>query len=754
MTLHLHHLTGCSPAPLAHYLKALGILRIVAEQKDPEARGFWQDEHFCLLTRLDRVELERFFLDDYAPTPFVSPWNKGSGFFATEDPALAPIERSTAARFAPYRDGIAAARLPLAALAAADATIRRLKDRTKTKKGVKASEQASAKALKEDPLFKAEQNAANRLFASLKEDLFTPCAKDWRGPHRDWLDAALVLPEAGKPSFPALLGTGGNDGRIDFTNNAMQRLADVCDIAGNGGPTAKAPSYLYNALWSSSALGVPAAPIGQFLPGSAGGANATTGPDGDALINPWDFILMLEGAVMFSSRSARRLDATATAAASAPFAVRSHPTAHGSVGSEKAERGEQWVPLWGRPTLLGDLKALFGEGRLQLGRRVAHRPLDVARAISRVGASRGVIGFVRFAYLERNGQSNFAVPVGRIAVHERPRARLVDDMAPWLDRVQRASRETSAPARLVQAERRLSGVVFTALTHDDSPRNWQGVLRAASAIEAIQATGTAYKAGPIPSLAPEWLEAADDGSTEWRLACALGSAAACYNPKTRRPLDSVRHHWLPLQPGAFRFAESDKRLSQDTRVVMKGRDAQMDLGALVQRRVIEAEQSGRRTLPLEAAPGYEADPRDIAALIAGDVDLDAVVSLARALMAIQWSRVRAKRHRERMTNAIWPDEAWIALRLASLPWPLDDGRKVPIDPAMLRRLASGDGAGAVDLALRRLRGRGFRTPLRAAIADEATARLWAASLAFPISCRSATRLAAQFEFQSNQENRQ
>lgn len=49
--LHLHHLTGCASTPLARYLKALGILRIVGEKKDREARSWWQDEHFCLLTR-------------------------------------------------------------------------------------------------------------------------------------------------------------------------------------------------------------------------------------------------------------------------------------------------------------------------------------------------------------------------------------------------------------------------------------------------------------------------------------------------------------------------------------------------------------------------------------------------------------------------------------------------------------------------------------------------------------------------------
>ena len=43
MALHLHHLYGCSPQPLALYLKAIGILCLVAEQVDPDARGWWQD---------------------------------------------------------------------------------------------------------------------------------------------------------------------------------------------------------------------------------------------------------------------------------------------------------------------------------------------------------------------------------------------------------------------------------------------------------------------------------------------------------------------------------------------------------------------------------------------------------------------------------------------------------------------------------------------------------------------------------------
>src|SRR5690606_13524501 len=116
-----------------------------------------------------------------------------------------------------------------------------------------------------------------------------------------------------------------------------------------------------------------------------------------------------------------------------------------------------------------------------------------------------------------------------------------------------------------QLERRLTEAVFAALTHDPTPERWQAILRAAAAVEMLQASGSAIEAGPIPGLRPEWIAAIDDQSVDVRLAVALGSAAAAYS-RQRSPIDPVRHHWLPLDKGALRFKTSDKRLQQDTRV--------------------------------------------------------------------------------------------------------------------------------------------------------------------------------------------
>jgi CRISPR-associated protein Csx17 len=673
----------------------------------------------------------------------VSPWNKGSGFYDDNDKAMLPIRQSTAPRFAPFRTGIECGRAELAMLTEANERVRELKDRTKAKKGMSAADKEAAKALKEDPEYKRELAAANREFTRLKAEVFTPYLRAWRGRHREWMDAAFAwLEDQGKPSWASLLGTGGNDGRLDFTNNAMQRLGELFELTSvDGHAQPNTAVQLMTALWASPCAALTESAIGQFHPANAGGANSTNGPGGEPLIDPWDFILMLEGSILLSTRATRRLDPSAASRASAPFAVRAHAVGHGSPGRENASRGEQWMPLWGQPTTLGALRTLMGEARMQLGRQVAYRPLDVARAVARLGVSRGVTNFVRFGYLERNGQAQMAVPLGRIDVRARLRSRLVDDLAVWLDRLQRAARDDNAPARLTLVERALADAVFAALTHDETPDRWQAVLLAASAAEAVLATGTAFRAGPIPPLSPEWLVAADDGTAEWRLACALGSAAAEHS--SRRLKDPVRHHWLPLQRGARRFAENDKRLALDPRVVMTGRSASSDFAAIVERRLIEATQAGQRALPLVARWGYEAEPSDLLQMLEGSVDVDRISALARALMALRWNRVPAKRSISGRQEASLP-EAWVALRLTSLPWPIED-RPIPVEIAMFRRLRSGDGTGAVEIALRRLRAVGCRPPLQAGFVNEATASLWAASLVFPVGAGWARRALSTFD---------
>lgn len=712
MTLYVHHLTGCAPAPLAHYLKALGVLRIVGEQKDRAARGWWQDEHFCLMSSLDRAGLERFFLEEYAPTPIFNPWGARSGFYPGSSEraarlALERIEASSDARLATLRAAAAAVRAAI-------------------------QEVGGSKPDTDEN----EMLLIDKLKARV------------RGAGADWLSTVVAeIDESYRK--PALVGTGGNEGSGSYTSAYLSAVV-ACVIGRSCDhslglflpPRGVGTGGLLAYEWDGS--------FGQFLPGGVASA--------------WDLLLMLEGSTLFRSAVAVRSDmaqSSGTRFLASPFYFAPWAAGAGSSGvldefalnkgRRNPGRGEQWFPLWTTPARLPELEAIIATGRCAVSRRGARKSLDAARAVGRLGVTRGIVAFSRYGYLQRNNQAtHFAVPLGRVDVSPRAASRLIDDIAPWLDRLHRAARKDHAPARLVLAEARLANSVFAALTHDDPPARWQDVLLAAGNVEMLQARGTAFEIDPIPALAPDWLAAADDGSAEWRLACALGSAAASYD--WERAADPIRRHWLPLESGGRRFRVSERRLARDPAVVMFGRDPIADLIALVERRLVESIQRGERRLPLVAAFEREAQPSDLARVIEGRVDLARTVALARSLMAVRWSHVVPAQPATE-PQGDWPDEGWMAIRLACLPWSLDEGRHIWTDSAMLRRLGAGNAAAAVAVALRRLTAAGLRPPIQSGFADPVTARLWLAALAFPISYSSARIMAQRFETPHSKEMR-
>ena len=127
----------------------------------------------------------------------------------------------------------------------------------------------------------------------------------------------------------------------------------------------------------------------------------------------------------------------------------------------------------------------------------------------------------------------------------------------------------------------------------------------------------------------------------------------------------------------------------------------VDLILLVSRRLVEASQEGARRLPLVAAPGFGAIPSDLSLLVLRAAQQCTMLALARAYMAVRWDRTSRPRISVGNSSGTgWPDEAWMAVRLACLPWPLNSNQSIPADDAMVNRLAAGDGAGACDIALR------------------------------------------------------
>ncbi|HZR85680.1 MAG TPA: type I-U CRISPR-associated protein Csx17 [Bradyrhizobium sp.] len=518
-------LSGCAPIPLASYLKALGVFRIVAEQKDKTARGCWRDETFVLDTALTEEDLMRFFLHEYRPSPIISPWNGGSGFYFREgksgekDPATGKRIKTG------VRDEPTAATRIVSRFAATKSN-----DRLALYRAVISQTQSALRALgwNEAPADDRKRGLVMQLRARLPEECLT------------WLDAAIAL--AGKTlGFPPLLGSGGNDGNLDFSSNFMLRLADVIDPeTGISKASARAP--LEAALFGGAAAVVGKGAIGQFAPGAAGGPNAAAGFERGTLINSWDYILMLEGAVMFAASATRRLGASADPGSlSYPFTVRttSAAGAGAALSDEGDARGEVWLPLWDRSASLTEIRSLLSEGRATLGRRSAQDGLDFARAVATLGVNRGVAAFQRIGLLQRSGKAYVAAPMGRVRVQHNPRADLLNDLdrGAWLPSFRRFARSANAPARLQSLALQLDEAIF-AMTQDASPRAVQRVLAAVG--EAVSYLASSPKARdskegkqkPPPRLRSEWFQAADDGSAEFRIASALAGIG-------RSPLDEV-----------------------------------------------------------------------------------------------------------------------------------------------------------------------------------------------------------------------
>lgn len=375
-----HTLHGCTPTPLAAYLKALAVLRLVAEAGtegcgDSDATGFWRDDIFVLRTRLTEDELPAFFLDRYRPTPLIAPWNGGSGFYAKDNTlGIKALEASTTDRFNEYREAIKVSRSVVTQFALTE------------------SPKLEIKAV----FLKALRNIAT-------DSLLR------------WMDAAVILSDD-NPRYPPLLGTGGNDGRLDFTNNFMQRLADIFDVA-SGKPHLDAAANLQSALFATATDSLSDRAIGQFSPGAAGGPNAGSGFEGNARINAWDFVLMLEGATLFAASTARRLESVDAAILAAPFTVRSRAGVVGaaSEGDDADARGEIWMPIWHVPCGFDDLRCLLTEGRTAVNGRPARDGLDFARAVAQLGVDRGIASFQRYGFLMRSGKAFLATPLNRVA---------------------------------------------------------------------------------------------------------------------------------------------------------------------------------------------------------------------------------------------------------------------------------------------------------------------------------------------------
>ncbi len=559
-------LRGCTPEPLMAYLKALGIFRLVAEQKDKEARAWWHNDTFMLRSTLDRDSLVEFFLEEYRPTPIVSPWNGGSGFYAK---------------------GSRAAREAISAIK--DTSSDRLKD---YRRAIELSHR----------ILKVTSGIDEKPSDSEKLTILAKCRNQWPDLSMRWLDAVYVLSSAGREFMP-LLGTGANDGNLEFSVNFIRNLmpsltgVEIGKKPARGtDPDERREGWLRFSILNHGDAVLAERAVGQFHPGGVGGANATTGFQAGSLINPWDFVLMIEGALLFAGAAARRLSSQASSKAVFPFtAVDGSAAGYGtSAGSEYGRKfkAEFWAPLWDRPINLAELVHFMSEGRAQVGRGQGTSGSDFARAVAGLGIERGITQFQRYGFIERNGQSDLATPLGRFYAQSdkdtTERASVLFDLDIWMQRLWNQMRGNNAPSGLGTVLRQVEGAIIE-FCQPGHARDLQDVLIAVGRAERWVSRSSLTRDNdkgrgvrPLDDLSSEWARHADDAnSAEFRLALALASIVPETGEKEYK-VGPIRDNLEPVETHPDKRAEWD---TDSTSFVWTAGDPLANMLAVLGRRV-------------------------------------------------------------------------------------------------------------------------------------------------------------------------
>lgn len=585
-----HVLAGIRPQPLASYLGGLGLIRLLGEQTDAGLLASWSEDGLVIESTVG--DLASWLVDHYAPTPLLSPWNGGSGFGekdVTPKETLDALLAHASPRLAPFRVAIAAA--------------------TKVADRHRRDGWTKERAIRE--------------FRNLCPDELLP-----------WIDASVVLTDK-DPFFPPLLGTGGNDGRLDFSTNFHQRLLDLIDDSSKG--HARSLAYARDLLNGTQTERMTSAPIGQFDPAAAGGPGSSPFGGADSIINPWAYVLLIEGALLFASSASRR-NQHGVGRAAMPFTVIPSPSGSASGAASEQSRGEIWTPVWTSEFTLPEIRQLFGEARASWRGRPAQRAVEFYAATRTLGVARGVDSFTRYGLHQRNGLAFVAVPIERVDVRDKPEVRLVARVEEWVSWVRRA--DTSAA---VGGAVRVFDDAHLAYARDGGHAALGKLLASLTGLEmAVGRSGRLRGNVPVrtaPNAADFLPVLAEAQCSELRV--AIGIASCATRPGTdvaRNSARSMRQILLPIDP------EPNRRW-RDTPVVAGFglrplREVLADVLVWRSRTAVDEENQ----LKFRGVPtfryGVPVPAGDLHAFAAGWLDDRTLDQWLRACLALDWRSVR------------------------------------------------------------------------------------------------------------------
>jgi CRISPR-associated protein Csx17 len=689
MTKHILKLPGCTLEPLGNYLKALGVFRLVAEQADTNVQAWWKNGMLNIATAkfLSTNDLIKWLYSECAYTAFLAPWstNTGWGKGGKRDAggeALKQLLSDNMPRTERFR-------------VAADNLVRVVSPNLTREANQLPVE---IQTVTDWVVNRSESQIITALRSKVREQWLV-----------DWLDsvAGIQITRAEQSLFHRwfpLFAKGGAEGSGNYIVRQQEYLADAFCINPKEGikrlETSIACSSNPNILENNKLSGL-------FYPGFRGDPNIGQSFTGETRVNTWDFILLLEGMLLFSSAVTRRFGASrgdasfpfyceASMGGSSSISLREIPEADKSINS-----GEIWCPIWKQPLRYEVLKALFKEGRFQTGDKTAYKAVQFALAVTRFGCDRGISSFIRYGLIRRSGSYGkqdrtvpLGVPLGFYPVISGSELSLLESLIEFDMQLSSGGIALGVgnnhPARLLSARAAYEGALFDTIiaagiegSNENSPKMHDALLTSILTLSKLVRefattkgrirSGKGSKArmperpnAPLPSqLSSKWLNLKPSGNVlEYRLARSIAGIEPWgqreQDDRIASAVEAIRANLLPLK-----WKSNTWQWDEISRSAVWSRGATLfdNFTAVLRRRLIDASKGKGDGLPLWSK--YGASFSDLLALWHGEVDENRLADLIHALALIDtgtWKPERIDAYQQQYdptpdlhSSAVWFD---------------------------------------------------------------------------------------------------
>lgn len=376
------YLYGCRHDILGHYLKAIGLLRVLARcadeaHRDADAEGWWDNDEGCFCLRSPRYptreRLVEFFAAHYRPTPLFAAWNKETG-----------CSDSDSEKFGALADWKVANHLSSQVVSAEDRKKPANCDKLIAIEALAAYRDSAAAIVSEAvdsiaaPFLKS--NAEHPLFLSKG---IAGRAHLWRS-HWEYLAAFQKHRDAlAKAAKKVTI----HDGTAKQLAKLKQKVDDLLQPLRNLLP------FEENCASAAKGKGTP------FFPDAIKSYNIGSGwVTENYPFNALDYVLAVEGGFAMRGGVGRTLAANSRRFAAFPFVFDAGEDLVDDANEVKGTSSALWFPLWDRPVTFAELSSFISDAQARLPGKDARFSAEFMRALQSQGVDAGFAGWQEFRF--------------------------------------------------------------------------------------------------------------------------------------------------------------------------------------------------------------------------------------------------------------------------------------------------------------------------------------------------------------------